>query len=147
MKIGFTGTRHGLTTEQRATLAQALRGTAGEFHHGDCVGADAEAHAIAADLDFLTVVHPPSDEQLRAFCDADRTEPARPYLKRNRDIVRSVDLMIAAPGGMEEQHRSGTWSTVRFARQLGTPVLLIMPDGSTDGATASGPAPQAPRSL
>jgi hypothetical protein len=56
--------------------------------------------------------------------------PERPYLDRNKDIVRETASLIAAPAEPEEQLRSGTWSTVRFARKQGKPVFLILPDGT-----------------
>jgi bifunctional non-homologous end joining protein LigD len=34
------------------------------------------------------------------------------------------------PAEPEEQLRSGTWSTVRFAKKQGKPVFLILPDGT-----------------
>jgi len=46
--IGSTGTRHGMTAEQRAAVAQLIVGLAAgvafTVHHGDCVGANAELH-------------------------------------------------------------------------------------------------------
>ena len=54
----------------------------------------------------------------------------RPYLSRNKDIVRETDMLIATPAEAEEQRRSGTWSTIRFARKLGKPVFVIWPDGT-----------------
>ena len=45
--IGFTGTRQGMTAEQKSALRNLLDGGAGDFHHGDCIGADSEAHGIA----------------------------------------------------------------------------------------------------
>jgi hypothetical protein len=56
--------------------------------------------------------------------------PERTYLERNKDIVRESASLIAAPLQAEEQQRSGTWSTVRFARKIGKPVFLILPDGT-----------------
>jgi len=41
--------------------------------------------------------------------------------------------MIATPGEVDEQLRSGTWSTVRFARKQGKPVHVILPDGRVVG--------------
>ena len=56
----------------------------------------------------------------------------RPYLDRNKDMVRETAWLIAAPAEPEEQLRSGTWSTIRFARKLGKPVFLIFPDGTVN---------------
>jgi hypothetical protein len=139
MKIGFTGTRNGLTSPQREALISAIDDFAqlwpgAEFHHGDCVGADAEAHGFAMSAGLPVVIHPPSKDALRAFCAGAReVRAAKPYLARNRDIVTEADWVIATPAEMEERPRGGTWSTVRFARGICWPVMLIYPDGSTDG--------------
>ena len=93
MKIGFTGTRHGMTEAQRGSL-RSLLGDAGEFHHGDCIGADAQAHDIARDLGLEVVVHPPKVDTMRAWktSDSDRIREPKPFLARNRDIVRETDM-------------------------------------------------------
>jgi hypothetical protein len=46
-KIGFTGTQDGMTDQQKSMLRDLLDGGTGEFHHGDGIGADSEAHDIA----------------------------------------------------------------------------------------------------
>jgi hypothetical protein len=48
--IGFTGTRRGMTVAQRKTLRSLLLTGSGKLHHGDAIGADAEAHDIAIAL-------------------------------------------------------------------------------------------------
>ena len=40
-----------------------------------------------------------------------------------------TDMLVACPKGPEEV-RSGTWSTVRFARKRGKRIVIIMPDGT-----------------
>jgi predicted Rossmann fold nucleotide-binding protein DprA/Smf involved in DNA uptake len=45
-------------------------------------------------------------------------------LVRNRAIVNSSGLLIAAPAG-EEILRSGTWSTVRYARSKDKRVRIL----------------------
>ena len=57
-------------------------------------------------------------------------EPSIDPLARNRIIVSTSDEMLALPGEMTEQRRSGTWATIRFARKHGTPMKIIYPDGS-----------------
>lgn len=142
MKIGFTGTRSGMTLHQRAALLNLLGWRAQliwerngaercEFHHGDCVGADAEAHDIAVELTYHPVIHPPSNPTKRAWKIATLIHPELPYLKRNEQIVLDTDELIAAPGEFKErQFRSGTWSTIRFAQKIGRKVTIIFPDGS-----------------
>lgn len=130
MKIGFTGTRQGMTRLQGQALKDMLCDAEGEFHHGDCLGADHEAHDIATELHLFTVAHPPSDTRLRAFTVANRIMEPLPYLERNRNIVRATDLLIAAPREMQEEIRSGTWSTVRYARSCGRRIWLFFPDGT-----------------
>lgn len=102
-----------------------------EFHHGDCVGADAEAHEIAGDflLPVRRVIHPPTDPKFRAFCDGEEVLPEKDYLERNRDIVDWVQLMVACPGENDEVLRSGTWATIRYAEKVGRELFVIFPDG------------------
>jgi hypothetical protein len=61
-RVGFTGTSCGMTEFQREAVAAALRevGDVGEAHHGDCLGADAEFHALCGELGTPVVIHPPS---------------------------------------------------------------------------------------
>jgi hypothetical protein len=100
-----------------------------ELHHGDCVGADAEAHEIARSLGAVVIVHPPIDVSRRAFCSADKLLPPAPYLERNQAIVDSVRILVAAPAQEKEILRSGTWATVRYARRCGVPVTIVPPSG------------------
>lgn len=127
MHVGFSGTREGMTAPQlNAVRAEfdALRGT---LHHGDCIGADAEAHAAARTVGMKVHGHPPSNPKLRAFCQFDSEEKPYPYLTRNSHIVDATAVLIAAPKGEEGQ--SGTWSTINYALRRGKPVRAVMPDG------------------
>ena len=138
--IGFSGTRSGLTKIQRTVLRiqmVSLMTGAPAFDHGDCIGADAEAHNIAVSLSkkwkgmgIFIRVHPPDVDKYRAFCKASWVAPPKPYLERNKDIVNNTNALIACPGEFEEQKRSGTWSTIRYARKQGKVIHIIFPDGS-----------------
>lgn len=139
MRIGFTGTQAGMTHAQ----SEALRGFwlslfAGnprvELHHGDCIGADAQAHDLwVRDApERLVVIHPPSLDTKRArrFSGNVTILPAAPYLARNRAIVDAAWLLCACPReATGETLRSGTWSTVRYARRIGRDVVIVRPDG------------------
>ena len=135
--VGFTGTSRGMTAAQRAqvrdVLARYRASGATHFHHGDCVGADAEAHTIAKGLGFYVVLHPPSDPKARAYATGDEARPLAPYLIRNRAIVLATQCLVATPSGETEERRSGTWATVRYARKEGRQVTLIFPDGRSTG--------------
>lgn len=130
-KIGFTGTQQGMTAAQMATLRRQLSDMRGaEFHHGDCIGADAQAHDIAVEQGLLPVVHPPADPRKRAFKPSTWEIAPLPYLSRNAVIVSDTECLIAAPAEFNEKLRSGTWSTVRQARRTLKPVFIIYPDGA-----------------
>jgi hypothetical protein len=128
-RFGFTATREGLTPAQKYALREFLFGSAGEFHHGDCVGGDSDGHDIAQECGYWIVGHPPSNDALRAFRKCDASRPAKPYLPRNRDIVDDTVALIAAPAQSEEQPTGSTWYTIRYARQRGRAIVLIWPDG------------------
>lgn len=139
MKIGFTGTRQRPTEAQRLALAKLLEMSgAEELRHGDCTGADAVAHHIALALRELRglpriVIHPPVGEVYRANCQgADEVLPVQEYLIRNRAIVDATDRLVALPQSAVEKQRSGTWSTIRFARYRKKPVVIIFPDGTVE---------------
>ena len=59
--VGFTGTRQGMTDDQKCALRKLLSEIARNgsfpllFHHGDCVGSDEEAHEIAVGLDAVVL--------------------------------------------------------------------------------------------
>jgi hypothetical protein len=79
-------------------------------------------------------VHPPTDDRKRAFCTGNGADwEPKPYLERNHDIVDETTILIACPNG-EERMRSGTWATVRYARQRilnheGQLTIIISPSG------------------
>lgn len=130
MILGFTGSRAGLTPGQREQIAVLLQ-DATQVLHGDCIGADASFHEMALDAGVPIVVHPPDQDDRRAFCQgaAFLMAPA-PYLTRNRAIVTFCDLLVAAPKETREPIPSrgqGTWSTVRYARKIDRPFVIVWP--------------------
>lgn len=102
----------------------------GWIHHGDCIGADAEAHGIARECGLRVCIHPPVEDARRAWCEGDEMHMRKTYLVRNRDIVDATERLIAAPRTEVEERRSGTWATVRFARSLNRPIFIVWPNGS-----------------
>lgn len=140
MKIGFTGSREGTRSrEQHEALARWLAAhlavnPASEFHHGCCVGADAEATALADVSKPRPAIHGHrstlagmEDAEAVAACDVLYRE--KPPLDRNRDIVNACDVLLACPKGPEEM-RSGTWATIRYAFKRRKPTVIFWPDGT-----------------
>lgn len=117
-----------MTQRQKDALTGWLRTfPAARFHHGDCVGADEQAHDIALEAGLLTVGHPPTVLRYRAFTDVQEIHTPRPYIERNHDIVDVASILFAAPVTAEERVRSGTWATVRYARKTNVQVIILAP--------------------
>jgi len=137
--VGFTGTRGWPTDFQQKRLFEFLlhfyNEGSREFHHGDCEGSDQVAHALALRAGYTRIhIHPPNDPKYRAFCHKLEApphtyvvSPPKQYLLRNKDIVLAAGVMLSTPGG-KEMLRSGTWSTIRFARQQNKPTWIIYPE-------------------
>lgn len=146
-KLGFTGTQHGMTPNQTQAVfdemmlfGQMPEDEVTEAHHGLCIGSDEEFHGLLAYMPNSLVVHghPPLNTSKMArglICDV--MHAPLEYLARNRSIVDAVDTLFAAPQG-EEELRSGTWSTVRYARRKGINIRIIMPDGASRFERAKG---------
>lgn len=131
---GFTGTREGLTFDQKRVIrAELLNLDPSEAHHGDCVGGDDEFHVRCLLLAIPVHIHPPLDDRYRAWCKgAEVVYPPLPYLERNKVIVDSVDFMLACPKEDTEPKPArgqGTWSTIRHARRVLVPMKIIWPNG------------------
>ena len=131
MKLGFTGSRDGMTMGQVERFAAELKmlPSLEEFHHGDCIGADEQAAAMVKRYhpSCKIVIHPPDNSINRAYCHGDDIREEKSYLARNRDIVDESSNMIATPPTREELVRSGTWSTIRYARRTGKHPQILIP--------------------
>jgi hypothetical protein len=128
IQIGFTGTQRGMTPRQQqhvTTILQKYKGST--LHHGDCIGADAQAHGIAKKCGLSVEIHPPINPEKRAYTKGGVTHTKKPYLERNRAIVDASDMLIATPKTAREDLRSGTWATVRYARKQKKKIALVRP--------------------
>ncbi len=131
--LGFTGTSRGMTQKQLATLSYLFNELLLHvLHHGDCIGADTQAHRLARGIGASIVIHPPNNPKKRAFCvGADEIKPTFHYLVRNKHIVdHARDGIVAAPHGTNEEARSGTWATIRYARKAKRKIWIVWPDGT-----------------
>ena len=147
--LGVTGTRHPLPDPQYFAFTDAIMtfvaiwistpsGQSGMFHihHGCCTGADTASHFIARHIEGTLIHgHPGVDYRGESPYRMTDTDPAKPYLERNTDIVAYADALIAAPQyeeGHPQSARSGTWQTIRLARKVKLPILIVWPNGRTE---------------
>jgi len=152
LKLGFTGTKDGMSIEQKRLLEEHFTALLEgydwiEFHHGDCIGADAQAATMLrvlsnklrmmkqATCQVTIIAHPgypvrdPEDTRWRAFTAEinDEIREAKPFIARDHDIVDETDELLATPLTREEQVSSGTWTTVRYARKKKKKITIINP--------------------
>ena len=134
MKIGFTGTRNGMTVEQNEEVRKLLsefldQYPRSEFHHGDCVGADTQAHEIAKELGYKIIIHP-STYNTRAWNVGDYINTPIAPLKRNKHIVNETQFMVATPKEHSEAAYGGTWHAIRYATNKRRDVFIVWPSGN-----------------
>jgi len=127
MILGMTGSRNGFSLKAREKLHEILaENNVVEVHHGDCVGSDTQFHnEILKYPEIKIVIHPPNVDTLRGFNKSEYIKQCKPYLDRNKDIVNDCDILVAFPVSPETL-RSGTWSTIRYAKKIGKKVVIIM---------------------
>lgn len=136
-RLGFTGTGDSFTREHGRFVLALLRGTPEfhsikQFHHGDCIEADAAVERLAREvMGWRTYAHPPVDTKARAWTPSNVILPTAGYMVRNHDIVDATQALLAAPL-TPEIIRSGTWATVRYARKIGRPIIIVYADGRVD---------------
>jgi hypothetical protein len=141
MRIGFTGTRKGMTDRQKASLRLLIVGIKNSsshspmlggnlFIHGGCHGADTDADHIVFDSEYGPILVLPGDmTQYKNFSGKSKRKvlAPKPYLERNNDIIAGCYLLVAAPYNLVEQQRSGTWATIRYARKVDRPTIILDP--------------------
>jgi len=140
----FTGTRTGVTPEQHKALSDLVLSVLydiDEIRHGGAAGADTQFHSICIHHGVEERVHVYPSNLWGAKAALSRLDgtlwtahPAADPISRNHLIVALSDHLIAAPAGPEIT-RSGTWSTVRYARKVKRPITLVWPDGRRETVT------------
>lgn len=131
LKIGFTGTRQGMTKKQKTEFEKLIKAkNFEEFHHGMCIGSDEEAHnLIEQDKTSVKIIgHPPIWSGSVAHLPCHLQMPVDTYAKRNKNIVDSTDYLIATPDD-KERPGSGTWVTIRYARKQCKKIYIIHKNG------------------
>jgi len=133
--VAFTGTQKGMTEAQCRKIRELLQKMKPRvLIHGDCVGADAVAHEIAQDLGIEVHIRPGNLKNKRAFTSgAKLLAPPENPLDRNPKMVDAAQALIACPSGKEQELRSGTWATIRYAKKVDTLHWIVYPDGEMAG--------------
>lgn len=136
--IAFTGTQSGMVDGQLIRVIQLVRSFSLQGYtrarHGGCIGADEEFDAICREADFHLTIHWSTLHHKQMKRPSKQKEEVwineLPPLVRNRRMVEAAKLLIAAPSSYREELRSGTWSTIRYARKAELPTYIVFPDGS-----------------
>lgn len=141
MKIGFTGTRDGMSNKAKDTVYNVLeKYKPDEVHHGNCIGADGDFINICVfqvkipyiiahpGMSYFSNVVGPQTTNI-----SDEYKKPDTHFKRNRTIVDSTDLLIAVPKKKPDatEQGGGTWYTINYARKKQKPIIIVWPDGST----------------
>ncbi len=131
-QVGFVGTVSGMTGAQLRSLQIVLMEYGPvEVHLAGRRGADEQVDEIADRLRLWRMVHPSSTPGEAPACTGDVLYPAKPEDERFSDIVDAVGVLVAAPHNAHPVPGCRTWQTVQRARDVGRPVVLVRPDGST----------------
>jgi predicted Rossmann fold nucleotide-binding protein DprA/Smf involved in DNA uptake len=137
MIVGFTGTQNpGPTPRQHDAMRRFLAGMQmSRFVHGAAPGCDTLAHNIVeqAHRGIVIELHP-SNLGFRSSILYEpignlEIYPELPPLERNRVIIRRIHGLLAVPRTDIEETRSGTWATVRYAREIGLPIYVVKQNG------------------
>lgn len=137
MKLGITGTRSGMSPEQKVKFLELIEELKPDvFIDGCCVGVDEECFLLVKDLLLVTVGRPGysalTQEEInnnRSVYQRDKMYPSKTHFARNRDIVNESDVMIAIP--YELGGKGGTNYTIDYAIKVGKPLYIILRDGAT----------------
>lgn len=140
MRVGFSGTRQGMTNDQvlqvHMLLGDLRSAGATQATHGMCQGADKQFHDMAKALSYFVIGCPgvttDGYQYFRSNVECDLVMPEKPFLIRNRNIINESDVILITPKETREQFKgSGTWASIRYARTANKPLVVIWPDGSS----------------
>lgn len=137
MIIGFSGTRMGMTKVQKKSFLDIITGDGDlyptTFIHGGAEGSDEQAHDIVeTNFENCCIEIYPTYHRARYWEENTQykiVHPPKPPLVRNEIIAQRCELLIAISATEGEVLRSGTWSTVRYARKHKKKIFIIYPSG------------------
>lgn len=134
MIVGFTGTREGPTPHQHDAMRYFLRGMPmTRFVHGGAIHCDTFAHTIVVAAHDIDIEIHPATVGVRSSVLNNPSPRIKLFrallpLQRNRVIVRRIHGLLAVPA-TDREGASGTWATVRYARELGLPIYIVKLNG------------------
>lgn len=134
MKIGFTGTRSGMSEKQKREVTSYMLQypEIKEAHHGMCIGADANFNEICIFLKIPFIGGHPGKSAVnskstkrpfRSAVHVDKKYPEDTHFSRNRTIVDTCDILLACPYNNIE--RGGTWYTINYAKKIGKSYIIF----------------------
>lgn len=131
MIVGFTGTRQIQTVSLERlellehTLWELQLNNVIAVIHGCAKGADTYFHKLCTKFNFNISGYPAINSK-NDLSDIKFLHLPQTPLKRNRNIVKDCDILIALPIDKNvEELRSGTWATIRYARKLNKKIIMI----------------------
>lgn len=129
-RVGFVGSKWGLSTEQLRAVSRMMSKVL-EFHHGDMVGSDKQVADLAM-LDGVPIVvsHPPKVNMYRAYAYATVIRPVQDYQVRNKEIIDEIELLVVAP--FRKGIRGATWWAVGYADLKQRSSVVIYPNGELE---------------
>lgn len=127
--VGFTGSRLGMTPWQRkmfklVLISRIANYGVGIFHHGLCIGSDAEAHEDAFKARYQIFGHPPiKEDRVYPFNMNEFTWIDRPFSfgGRNQRIIIACKVLIATP----RAGSVGTFNAISHAELIRKPRIII----------------------
>lgn len=139
IELGVTASRKGISSHQANSFRGFLRINFIPiiFHNGCCVGGDEKTLKIVLGMypDTKIYYHPPLNKTLVFKYETRKIDvvfPEKDYLDRNKCIVDSCKHLVCFPELNNETQRSGTWSTIRYARKVRRNHTIFYPDGSVE---------------
>lgn len=132
--IGFTGTRLGMSDNQKENVKAFLKSISDELKiqaviHGGCIGSDEDFHKLCEGIPRVVLLgHPlmyPDDVSRRGDISGEDVviQESKPFLVRNRNIVKKCNILLATPYDFKD--KGGTWYTIAQARRRGKEVVIF----------------------